>query len=231
MREAGLKQCWNTLSIRLVSNCLHTSTSAMETSPPKICFSSTLFFFLLLSENVHLFCLFPLCIFLFEMRAGRNTLIWSSPPSIFQTHVFCWIAVGCLKCFWRCLVILEHCGCDWSPYRRACVSACSLWNNETQCIYAYVCSRMCFHFVSDSTPPYPHIITPRFNPSPPLCFPSFYPQFPLGMWLVLHRLFVHTAQVTLRIEGSACLGSSGSGERQREALELSHRYKNQQRKR
>lgn len=45
---------------------------------------------------------------------------------------------------------------------------------------------------------------------------SFYPLFPPGMWLMLHRLFVHTAQVSLRIDGSVFLGSSGSGERQRE---------------
>lgn len=28
---------------------------------------------------------------------------------------------------------------------------------------------------------------------------------------MLQRLFVHTAQVTLRTEGSVCLGSAGSG--------------------
>lgn len=31
------------------------------------------------------------------------------------------------------------------------------------------------------------------------------------MRLMLQRLFVHTAQVTLRTEGSVCLGSAGSG--------------------
>lgn len=73
------------------------------------------------------------------------------------------------------------------------------------------------------------LIPPRLSGLPLFFF--FYPQFPLGMWLMLHCLFVHTAQVTPRTEGSVCLGSSGSGERQRGTLELSHRYKNQQRKR
>lgn len=177
-----------------------------------------------------------LCIFRIWNKRRQESFHLIISTLDFPSSCFAWISVGCLKCFWRCLVIQERCVCVWSPYRRVCVQACSLWNDESQCIYEYVCSRygrerMCFHFASCSTPPYPRTVTLCFNPSPPLCFPSFYPQFPLGMWLVLHRLFVHTAQVTLRTEGSVGLGSSGSGERQREALEPSHRYKNQQRKR
>lgn len=145
-----------------------------------------------------------------------------------------WIAVGCLKCFLHCLVILEHRVCVWSAYRRLHMYLV-LYEMMKRSVFMHMsvlatAERACFHFVSYFTPPYPHIITLCFNPSPALWFPSFYPQFPLGMWLVLHRLFVHTAQVTLRIGSCVCLGSSGKRKRQRQALKLSHRYKNQQRK-
>lgn len=58
---------------------------------------------------------------LLYVKVGKNTLIWSLPPSFFQARVFAWISVGCLKCFRRCLVILELCICVWSPYRRVCM--------------------------------------------------------------------------------------------------------------
>lgn len=120
------------------------------------------------SENVHLYRLSPLSIFLIwnEGRQERSHLI--SSTLTFPSSCFAWIVVGCIKCSWRCLVVPERRACVWSPYSSGCVPACSLRNDETQCFHAYVCSRVCFHFVSDSTPPYSLIITLCFNPSPPL---------------------------------------------------------------
>lgn len=84
----------------------------------------------------------------------------------------------------------------------------------------------CFHtLLYLKTHSLPHIITQCFNLTPPLWFPLFPPASPRGgMWLVLHQLCVQTAQVRLEIEGyGVCLSSSGSCERQRETLKLSHR--------
>ena len=172
---------------------------------------------MLVSENVHLSHLFPLSIF-FNLKWGQTGTLLSD-----QLHPHFSQLVLCVDCCWMCKVFLtlpcypgapRICVCDLH-IAGGCVRASSPRNDETQCIYAYVCSRMCLHFVSGSTrphPPPPLVITLRFNPPPHLsASPSLYPEFPLGMWLMLQRVFVHRAQVTQKIEGSAFLGSSGSG--------------------
>lgn len=172
---------------------------------------------------------FPRASFVFEKRAGKNTLIWSSPPSIFPSSCYAWIAVGCLKCFWHCLVILEHCVLVWSPYRRLCLCRLVLYEMMRRSVFMHmpvlaIAERACgftsYHTSLLLTPTSLHC---ALIPPHPFGFPLFYPHFPLGMWLMLHRLFVHTAQVTLRIGGCVCLGSFGRRERQRQALKLSHR--------
>lgn len=139
-------------------------------------------FFLHPSQNTHPFYLFPFCVW----NQGRQEYSYLIISTLnFPSSCFAWIAVGCLKCFWRRLVILERCVRVWSPRRRMCVQACSLWNDETRCIYAYVCSslrqRAHVFYASYQTP---LLLTPiiklRFNPSTSLRFPSFLPAVSSG---------------------------------------------------
>lgn len=164
-----------------------------------------------ISQIVHLFSSFPCESFICETRAGKNTLRWSLSTLNFLSLCLRVFAFGCLKSFLlSCSVVYA---CDLRT--EGCASRLVFYQTMKHGVFMHTSLlAAAYVFTSDLTL---LLLTPTSLLSaliPPHL--SFYPLFPPGMWLMLHRLFVHTAQVSLRIDGSVFLGSSGSGERQRE---------------
>lgn len=188
-----------------------------------------LFVFCTNLKNIHPFC-FPCASFVCEGRKEYSHLIIAT--LIFPSSCFCGFLLVVESVFdvallsWNsayvCDLLIEGCACRLVLYktmkRSIFMHTSVLATAESAFVFTL------YHIPLLLTPTSLHcaLIPPRLSG-----FHPFTHSFLRGCDLCyVASLYI---QLILRTKGCVCLGSSGRGGRQRDALKLSHRYKNQQR--
>lgn len=169
------------------TSCANASTLPaleMETSPLRY-ISARCLFLCSGSQNIHPFLsVSPRASFVFQMRAGENTLIWSSPPSMFQAHASAYVPVGCLKCLltppcypgalaYACDLHIEGCSCRLVLYETMKPSV--FMHTSVLAMAASACVFTSYHTPLPLTPTSLHcaLIPPRLSGLPYLTLFSF----------------------------------------------------------